>query len=55
MTLGNPEAQQDYTRQLAEALAQQKSAQADLGIAGDLMQPTYAQNSGALGSLAMMA
>ena len=55
VTLGNPEAQQDYTRQLAEALAQQKSAQSDLGIAGDLMQPTYAQNSGALGSLAMMA
>lgn len=55
VTLGNPEAQQDYTRQLAEALAQQKSAQSDLGMAGELMQPQYAQNSGALGSLAMVA
>ena len=55
VTLGNPEAQQDYTRQLAEALAQQKSAQSDLGMAGELMQPQYAQNSGALGSLAMIA
>lgn len=55
VTLGNPEAQQDYTRQLAEALAQQKSAQSDLSIAGDLMQPQYAQNSGPLGAIAMMA
>lgn len=40
---------------LAEALAQQQSAQSDLGMAGDLMQSQYAPNSGALGSLAMVA
>ena len=42
VTLGNQEAQQDYARQLAEALAQQKSAQSDLQMAGSLMQPEYA-------------
>ena len=54
-TLGNQEAQVDYARQLAEALAQQQSAESGLGMADRLSQPQYAQNSGALGSLAMVA
>lgn len=45
----------DYARQLAEALAQQQSAESGLGMADRLSQAQYAPNSGALGSLAMVA
>lgn len=54
-TLGNEEGQQDYARQLAEALAQQQSAESGLGMADRLSQAEYAPNSGALGSIAMLA
>ena len=54
-TLGNQEAQVDYARQLAEALAQQQQAEAGMGMADRLSQAQYAPNSGALGSLAMVA
>ena len=55
VTLGNQEAQQDYARQLAEAMSQMQQAAQQSGLADSLMRPEYAQNSGALGSLAMMA
>lgn len=54
-TLGNEQGQQDYARQLAEALAQQQSAESGLGMADRLSQAEYTPNSGALGALSMMA
>lgn len=54
-TLGNEQGQQDYARQLAEALAQQQSAKSGLGMADRLSQAQYAPDSGALGALSMMA
>jgi len=54
-TLGNEQGQQDYARQLAEALAQQQSAKSGLDMADRLSQAEYAPNSGALGALSMMA
>lgn len=55
VTLGNQQAQQDYAQQMAEALARMRSADSQQGIAESMMQPEYVQNSGLLGSLAMMA
>lgn len=54
-TLGNEQAQQDYVRQLADALAQMKSAQSQQESARALMSPEYIPNSGGLGALAMIA
>lgn len=55
MTIGNPQAQQDYTSELARALADMQAAQQMGQQADALSSPQYAQNSGALGSLAMIA
>lgn len=55
MTIGNPQAQQDYTSELARALADMQAAKQMGKQADALSSPQYAQNSGALGSLAMIA
>ena len=55
VTIGNPQAQQDYTSELARALADMQAAQQMGQQADALSSPQYAQNSGALGSLAMIA
>ena len=53
VTLGNPQAQDQYA-EMAQALAQQNRAQQQQDMAAAMMQPKYAENSGGLGSLAMM-
>lgn len=55
VTLGNEQAQQDYTQQMAQALAQMQSAASQQSLGESMMAPEYVQNSGLLGSLAMMA
>lgn len=55
VTIGNPQAQQDYTSELARALADMQAAKQMGQQADALSSPQYAQNSGALGSLAMVA
>ena len=53
VTLGNQQAQDQYA-EMAQALAQQNRAQQQQDMAAAMMQPKYAENSGGLGSLAMM-
>lgn len=53
VTLGNPQAQDQYA-EMAQALAQHNRAQQQQDMAAAMMQPKYAENSGGLGSLAMM-
>lgn len=53
VTLGNPQAQDQYA-EMAQALAQHNRAQQQQDMAAEMMQPKYAENSGGLGSLAMM-
>jgi len=53
VTLGNPQAQDQYA-EMAQALAQHNRAQQQQEMAAAMMQPKYAENSGGLGSLAMM-
>ena len=55
VTLGNQQGQQDYAQQMADALARMKSASSQQSLAESMMTPEYVQNSGLLGSLAMMA
>ena len=55
VTLGNEQAQQDYAAELARAMADMQQAASQQGMAEQLQRPEYAQNSGALGSLAMIA
>ncbi len=53
-TLGNEQAQSEYAA-LVQALTDQQAAESQQGMAQSLMQPEYAQNSGPLGAIAMMA
>jgi len=53
VTLGNPQAQDQYA-EMAQALAQHNRAQQQQDMAAAMMQPKYAENSGGLGSLAMI-
>lgn len=53
-TLGNEQAQSEYAA-LVQALTDQQAAQSQQGMAQSLMTPEYAQNSGPLGAIAMMA
>lgn len=55
VTLGNPQAQEDYASQLARALSGMQAAQSSGSRADALMSAEYAQNSGGLGALAMVA
>lgn len=55
VTLGNPEAQRNYAQELAQAMAQRQRGMQQSELAASMMQPEYADGSGALGSLAMVA
>lgn len=54
-TIGNPQAQQAQAESLAAMMEAYRSAQGDQELAQELIRPQYAQNSGALGALAMIA
>ena len=49
VTLGNPEAQQDYIAQLAQALADGEFSAKQIEQAGSLLTPEFIQNSGLAG------
>lgn len=54
-TIGNPQGQQDYASQLAQALAEMDSATKQQERAGGLQNAKFIDNSGALGVLAVLA
>lgn len=54
-TIGNPQGQEDYRMQLAQALAQMKGAERQQSIADSMLAPKYIDNSGLLGVIAQIA
>ena len=54
-TIGNPQGQQDYAAQLAQALAEMETSSKQQQRASTLQNPEFIQNSGGLGVLAMLA
>lgn len=54
-TIGNPQGQQDYAAQLAQALAEMETSTKQQERASAMQNPEFIQNSGALGVLAVMA